>query len=207
VYLHEYALDPPLGEVISDPGHLVWRWPLGAPGTITITKIFHVEPCTWTYTVLWEELWVEHVEWERRPLHIEKMPSDLWIDSAYEPQVISGQEATFTLLYGNLGGFESWAWIRNEFPPEAPFLASDPPPDVVDPGGRWAIWELGPLANGEEKEILVTVDVASGLPPYTLIDIYDYIYDHVDVERGWTQITFRTGPVIYLPLILRNSSP
>jgi hypothetical protein len=203
--LVDYATEAPVpGIVLSDTGFLSWEFPGGAPGQITITKVFHVEPCTWTYTVLWEELWVEDVEWERRPVHIDKMPSDLWIDSTYEPDVFAGQLVTFTLTYGNNGGFEDRAWISNTFPAEAVFVWSDPAPTAVDPGGRWAVWDVGALAQGDGGSITVTVAVVDTLPPDTLVYIYDYIYDHADVEQDWTEIVLVRGPSVYLPLVLRD---
>ena len=59
---------------------------MGAPEIITLTKVFHVEPLAWDYTVLWEELWVEGEEWERRPVEIDKRPTYL----VYLPLVMRG---------------------------------------------------------------------------------------------------------------------
>jgi hypothetical protein len=203
--LVDYTTEAPVaGIILSDTGFLSWEFPGGAPGQITITKVFHVEPCTWTYTVLWEELWVEGIEWERQPVHIDKIPSALWIDSTYEEDIFAGQLVTFTLTYGNAGGFESRAWITNTFPAEAPFAWSDPVPDAVGPGGRWAMWDVGSLAQGDEGSITVTIAITETLPPDTMVHIYDYIYDHVDVERDWTDIALIRGPSVYLPLVLRD---
>ncbi|MBN1977445.1 MAG: hypothetical protein JW918_08585 [Anaerolineae bacterium] len=203
--LVDYTTEAPLpGIILSDTGFLAWEFPGGAPGQITITKIFHVEPCTWTYTVLWEELWVEGIEWERRPVHIDRTPSDLWIDSNYDPDVFAGQLVTFTLIYGNNGGFENQVGITNTFPAEATFVWSDPAPTAVDPGGRWAYWDVGSLAQGDGGSITVTVAVAETLPPDTMLYIYDYIYDHAGVEQDWTVIVLERGPSVYLPLVLRD---
>jgi hypothetical protein len=203
--LVDYTAEAPVpGIILSDTGFLSWEFPGGVPGQITITKVFHVEPCTWTYTVLWEELWVEGVEWERRPVHVDKMPSALWIDSTYEPDVFAGQLVTFTLTYGNSGGFESQVGITNTFPAEAIFVWSDPAPTAVGPDGRWAYWDVGSLAQGNEGSITVTVAVAETLPPDTMVYIYDYIYDHAGVEQDWTEIVLERGPSVYLPLVLRD---
>lgn len=193
------------GKILSNTDSLSWEFPEGAPGTMIITKIFHVEPCTWTYTVLWEELWVEDVEWQRRPVHIAKRPSELWIDSTHEPNVIAGHEATFTLSYGNVGGLESQARVTNTFPPEATFVRSEPSsPTDEDLNGRWATWDVGALATGEEGRITITVAITEDLAIGSLIHIYDYIHDHVDVERDWTVVTYKYGSSIYLPLMLRD---
>jgi hypothetical protein len=201
--LTNYVTDPPqVGIIFSTPGFLSWEFPGGAPGQVTITKVFSIKPCTWTYTVLWEELWIEGVEWERRPVQIDKQPSALWIDSTYEPHVFAGQLVTFTLPYGNHGGLESYVMITSAFPAEAPFAWSDPPPTAVDPGGRWALWNVGVLASDEEKYITITVAIGENLPPHTMVHINTYIYDHVGFEHDQTEIAFERGPSIYLPSIL-----
>jgi len=192
------------GIIISNTGFLSWEFPAGAPGTITLTKLFHVEPCTWTYTVLWEELWVEGIEWNRRPLHIDKITSELWIESAYEPDIFAGDEVSFILTYGNYGGMESRAWISNTFPAEAPFVQSDPAPTEEDANGRWALWDVGALATDEGGSITVTVAITETLPPNTMVYVYDYIYDHADVEHDRTDIVFKRGPSVYLPLVLKD---
>lgn len=202
--LMDYAIEPPAGIILSDAGFLSWRFPEGVPETITLTKLFAVQPCTWTYTVLWEELWVEYIEWERRPVHVDKVPSDLWLTSEYKSIVLAGQPATFLLRYGNTGGFESRAWISNTFPVTAPFVHSIPAPDGVDTAGRWAWWDLGALADGDEGAIEVAVEIPGTLPAESPVIIHDVIYDHVDAERDRTVITLMAGPRIYVPLVIRH---
>jgi hypothetical protein len=73
--LRSYIREPNEGIILSDPGFLSWEFPGGVPGVITITKIYSVEPYTSTYAVLWEELWVEDVQWERRPVQIDMLPT------------------------------------------------------------------------------------------------------------------------------------
>ncbi|MDZ7704233.1 MAG: hypothetical protein U5L04_07115 [Trueperaceae bacterium] len=122
-----------------------------------LTKTFHVEPCTWIGTELWEELiWTGGGTPQpvaARPVFIEKRPSDLWIDHEVEPDVQPGQEATFTLRYGNAGGFESGASIRNTFPVEALFIGAvaDPPAlaEGVGPERTLGVVGLRPLGIRE----------------------------------------------------------
>ena len=137
-------------------------------------------------------------EADRRPVGFKKTPSKLWINSDYEPSVAPGTEATFVLNYGNKGGYENDAWIRNTFPAEANFLRYEAEPPVVsssaDPQGRWAEWGVGSLADGETGVITVTVEISPNLPIGELPPIYDYIYDHADIERDWTEINFYVRP-------------
>jgi hypothetical protein len=98
--------------------------------------------------------------------------------------------ADFTLSYGNNGGFENVSWIRNEFPPEAPYDSASPVPDREAPDGSWVEWDLGSLANGDAGSIDVTVAIQSGLSPSTTMVITDYIYNHAEQVAGQTQIIF-----------------
>jgi hypothetical protein len=84
--LQAYSTDPKAGIVLSETGFLSWEFPGGAPGTITLTKWFGVEPALEAYSVLWEELWVEGIEWERRPVLIDKVEARLYL-----PVVVRGQ--------------------------------------------------------------------------------------------------------------------
>ena len=56
------------GTVTITPGQVEWTGEIVEPTTITLTKWFHVEAGTWTETTLWEELWIDQVELEQRPV-------------------------------------------------------------------------------------------------------------------------------------------
>jgi len=193
--LHLHLLDWAAtgGTVIVNPGQVEWTGEILAPQTITLTKWFHVEPCTWTQTLLQEELWLEGVELEQRPVVIHKLPPDLWIDSSYDPLVCPGAPGQFILDYGNLGGYENQVLVRNEFPPTAPFAFSTPPPDNEDPAGLWAEWLVGDLPQGAAGRITVTVAVTDNVLPGDVIAIYDWIYDHVGEPRDEVETQFTVG--------------
>ncbi len=149
------------GEVITGPGRLEWTAELIEPATITLTKWFHVEPCTWTQTTLLEELWLDEELLEERPVVVNKLQPELWIDAVCEPAVTSGLPAIFTLVYSNTGGYENNAGIYNNFPPEAPFLSSVPPPGLSVPttctsSGTSAICRRAPLAASTSRSISPT---------------------------------------------------
>jgi hypothetical protein len=179
--LVDYATEPSAGIILSETGFLSWEFPEleDTPDTVTITKWFHVEPCTWTYTVLWEELWVEGIEWERRPVHVDKIPPDLRLAGIGGGEVYAGDLAMFTLLYSNTGGYENDAWITNTFPIVAPFVSASLTPTRVADDGAWAAWRLGDLETGEEGIIDVTVAISDALIPGNWITITGWIYNHV----------------------------
>ena len=199
------------GDVIIEPGRVVWTGQILEPMTITLTKWFHVEPCTWTETLLWEELWFDQVLMEERPVLIHKLPPNLWIDYQGGGPVFAGQPAGFTLLFGNTGGNENMAMIRNDCPETAPFESSVPPPSRADPAGLWVEWDFFDLPTGYQSSIDVTVMISPTLQPSTTIEIWDGIFDHTGVLRDWVIIMFHVEPppyhYVYLPLILRNYTP
>jgi subtilisin family serine protease len=187
-----YDIEPPnAGSVMTTGRSLEWEAP-GAATAVTLTKWFHTEPCTWTETVIWEDIWSEGNWVTERPVLVNKEAPALWIDANYAPEVQPGEDAVFALLYGNTGGYENDVWIRNEFPPEAPFVSSTPPPDRADPAGLWVEWEVGDLARDDLGTIDVTVAIDAGLAPSTTVEIWDYIYNHVDDEADATGIRFVT---------------
>jgi uncharacterized repeat protein (TIGR01451 family) len=189
------------GQIIVEPDRLTWTDLIVAQTTITLTKWFHVEPCTWTQTVLWEELWLDNVELEQRPVIIDKMPPVLWIDALGGGPVLAGQPANFILQYGNLGGFENATMVRNTFPTEAPFQASIPPPSRQDPGGLWAEWDTSDLPTGAQGNIDVTVLIQPGVPPSTTIEIWDGIFNHVGELADWVIIPFHVEPTVDLTVV------
>jgi hypothetical protein len=183
-------------EVISSSGSLTWTvpWYQTPIPTATLTKTFHVEPCTWASTTLVEELYQPGEEapelMDERPVVVEKTQPDLWIDSTYNSEVSPGEIATFTLSYGNNGGFENISWIRNEFPSEAPFDSANPAPDRQAGDGSWVEWDLGSLGTGDAGTIDVNVAIQAGLAPSTTMIITDDIYNHAEEVAGSTEITF-----------------
>ncbi len=176
-----------------DAGALRWDVPAGLTQPVTFTKFFHVEPCTWTTTLLQESLNIG--AWsEARDVTIEKLPPHLRLESLYEPEVWPNHPATFTLEYANVGGYENGVLLRNVFPPQAIFLSSTPPPKTVGAGGLSAEWELGDLPQGATGRITVTVAVTASLLPSATVSIWDGMFDHAGQlgAEAWT--LFRVRP-------------
>ncbi len=184
------------GSVTIGPDRVTWTGTIEAPETITLTKWFHIEPCTWTSTILIEELWLDEVKLEQRPVEIQKLPPNLWINAVYNPAIAAGGLVNFTLNYGNTGGFENDVVIRNTFPYEAPFQASVPPPAKVDPNGFWAEWDAGSLPMGGQGSIAVTALAKPGLPVSTTITIWDGIFNHTGELADEVLLTFHVEPFV-----------
>ena len=188
-----YTTEPEAGIILSDTDFLSWEFPGGAPGEITITKWFHVEPCTWTYTVLWEELWVEDVEWDRRPVHVDKIPPELHLESEGGGEVHAGQEVTFTLTYSNTGGYENEAWISSTFPISAPFASASLTPTREAGDGAWAAWRLGGLETGDEGAIDVTVAITESLVEYDTVEIWNGVFHDGNIFITDTVIAYHVA--------------
>jgi hypothetical protein len=184
-----YQVVPPFYNIISDqPGELILQ--LAENNTITVTKWFHVEPCVWTESTLWEELWLFDTELALKPVLIQKLPPILWIDSNYSPGVSAGFPAAFTLEYGNMGGYENNVTIYNYFPSEAPFNSANPPPDDWAADYSWVMWAVGDLASAVTDTIEVVVDIDPGLQPSATVEISDTIYNHIGESMDTTIISF-----------------
>lgn len=187
--LLDWATQPSSGSIVGGTGSLLWSVPPGGFQVLTMTKWFHVEPSTWTETDLAEMLSSQGQALETRPVPIQKLAPDLWLQTYYDPNVYAGEPAFFTLEYGNAGGYENSVTITNTFPAEAPFIWADPAPDEVDPAGLWATWQAGDLAGGSSGAILVEVALDAGLETGTYAPpIWDGIYNHAGEVQDETWI-------------------
>ncbi|MGC9399440.1 MAG: hypothetical protein ACP5HM_09940 [Anaerolineae bacterium] len=202
-----YTTEPEAGIILSNTDFLSWEFPGGAPGEITLTKWFRTEPCTWTYTVLWEELWVEGIEWDRLPVHVDKIPPVLHLEGEGGGEVYAGREVSFTLAYSNTGGYENEAWISSTFPISAPFASASLTPTHEAGDGTWAAWRLGGLETHAEGALDITVGLAKTLDESDVVEIWSGVYHNKDRLITDTVVTYQiTGRhlYVYLPLVLRN---
>ncbi|HOU14003.1 MAG TPA: PKD domain-containing protein [Anaerolineae bacterium] len=197
-----------------DAAALRWDAPTGLTQPVTLTKFFHVEPCTWTTTLLQESLNIG--AWSAaRDVTIEKLPPALHIGSAYEPEVYPAREAAFTLVYSNTGGYENNVALRSDFPATAPFVSSDPPADRVGAGGTWAEWDVSALPQGAWGKVDVVVAITESLAPSSTVSIPGYIFDHISALAGETWVHFHIRPpeppawekIIRVNGVLTNTDP
>ncbi len=176
-----------------DAGALRWDAPAGLTQPVTLTKFFHVEPCTWTTTLLEERLTIGAWQ-ETRDVTIEKLVPALHIAAQSAPEVYPAREATFTLVYSNTGGYENTVIVRSDFPATAPFVLAVPPADRVGADGRWAEWDVGDLPQGAWGAINVVVAITESLVPSSTVPIPSYIFDHVGALAGETWVHFHIRP-------------
>jgi hypothetical protein len=191
------------GSVTPGDGSLLWSV-VSPAGPVTLTKWFHVEPCTWTETTVAEELSIGGLGFARS-VPIFKTPPVLWIDGPGTVGFEGGEGVSFTLLYGNLGGYENYVMVRSEFPDAAPFEGSDPSANAVGSGGAWAEWYVGDLAKNNEGGIEVAVATAGDLPSCARLPVFGRIHNHVGEPVGEVLVNLLHIPCrLYVPLVLKN---
>jgi hypothetical protein len=191
------------GDVTVEDGSFLWS-AASPSGPMTLTKVFHVEPCTWTETTISEELLIGGLGFARS-VPIFKTPPVLWIDGPGTVGFEAGEVVSFTLLYGNLGGYENGVMVRGEFPDAAPYVGSDPSANAVGPGGAWAEWNVGDLAKNLEAGIEVAVATAGELPSCARLPVFGRIHNHVDQPVGEVLVDLLHVPCqIYVPLVVKN---
>jgi len=193
--LVDWDVVPPVADVITGVGSLQIVGPAGPPEEVTVEKWFYVQPCDWTTTVLEEQLVVEGgSSFPVRLVTIEKEPPALWIESDYGNEVAAGTVASFTLEYGNRGGYENDVEIQSEFPITAPIVYAEPPPDQVWMDGQRAAWYVGDLAtdHGGRIDVYVFIDDET-VPTSSTIPISNGIFDHLDVVRDEALVEFHAS--------------
>jgi hypothetical protein len=192
------------GNVVLGDGSLLWSVE-SPPGAVTLTKWFHVESSTWTETTIGEDLLIEGLEFTR-PVSLFKVPAGLWIEGPETIEFEAGEVVSFTLLYGNLGGYENQVMVRGEFPDGAPFVESVPPANRAGSGGGWAEWDIGDLSKNSEGGIEVTVATAGEFPLCARIPIFGRIHNHLGEPVDEVLVDLLHAPChqVYQPLVLKN---
>jgi hypothetical protein len=109
------------GIVAPDPGVLIWEVPAGPSEPVTLTKVFHVEPCTWTETVLREEFWLRGQEWETRLVFVDHVPDEpepVWVKeiSIGEHGPFGPGEMPFEVLPDDVITIVDHVWITHCLP-------------------------------------------------------------------------------------------
>lgn len=93
------------GVVVSSTSGLIVTLPEGNT-VYSVTKYFHIEQSTWRETFLNEEVRLSGAPIAEKDVIINKTPPILWINGSNNPSVFAGDVVSFTLEYGNLGGYE-----------------------------------------------------------------------------------------------------
>ena len=86
-----------------------------------------------------------------------------------------------------------------------------PAPTVSATNGISARWDVGYLGQGDAGTIVVNVAISDAVKYPDTLDIWDGIFDHVDVLMDEVTTTFEVTKVIvaniYLPILMRDYTP
>ncbi len=190
--LFDWAVDPPVADVLSSTGVLTVTGGDATPSAVTVTKSFLSRPCTWTVSTVSETLVVSNTVFDPRPFTVTKRAPTLTVASASKDEVVAGSVATFTLTYSNTGGFENDVSITSTFPVSAPFLYSIPAADHVSGDRLHTRWDIGGLSSSASGSI-------SGFVAITDTGAMTFesgIYDHVGEKRKSATSTMTATDVI-----------
>jgi uncharacterized repeat protein (TIGR01451 family) len=213
------TLDPASsGSVVTSANALK----LTAGGWVTLTKLFHIEACTWTQTMLTETLWidgqtVDGQTWQK-PVTITKQTPNLHVAATYEPEVFPGQELTFTLHYSNTGGYENDVTVGSVLPTVTTFITCSrgaPDDGRLLPDGRiWRGWDVGDLAKSDHDTLMITALVTNTLVPSNTFVISGTIDDHNGDLKDTNVFTIHVSPPqaqwdkhVYVNSVLTSTRP
>lgn len=195
--LSGWTVEPAIysGLVSAVPGGLSLIVPMPTQ-PITLTKTFTVKTCTWSQALLGETLVLGSNLPVIRAVTVNKVASDLWLDSINNsPQIYGGETVTFNLPYGNNGGYENVVDISSYFPPGVSFVSSDPLPATQNPISSTVGWNLpGGLTMGQSGMITVTVFISTELPVGTVLELPSSILDHAGNTKDTTVVTYQVLP-------------
>ena len=176
--LINYMTEPNVGQIVNGPHFLEWNIP-PVQDVVTMTKWFHVEPSTWTTTLISETLWALNGDLiAERPVTVVKQLPELHLASNYHSQATAGSVTSYTLSYENSGGYENDVEIRSYFPITAPFLYADPYPTHIN--DNMVRWELGDLSKGTTDQIEVILGIDASVKQTQTVVIENEILNHVD---------------------------
>jgi uncharacterized repeat protein (TIGR01451 family) len=181
---------PSDGSVSIASGVLTWTVPATAPETVTVVKRFLVELSDTPNSVLWEALHVGGVEWERRPIFLERAKPDLRLTKTVTPSVAApGEQITYTLTFSNAGpGPAAGVVITDRIPVSVTVTA------VLSSGARITdtgvtppyVWQVEDLAASEGGVITVAGTLIHPLDPGLVSNVAEMTALNEEVERGNT---------------------
>ncbi|MFN2108194.1 MAG: DUF11 domain-containing protein, partial [Anaerolineae bacterium] len=170
------------GSVVDATGRLTWTVTVDGPETVTLTKRFRVETITTTHTVLWEDLHVGGVEWEKRPVLLERAVPDLRLTKRVIPTLAQpGDAVTYTLAFSNAGpGTAVGVVITDHIPISVTVTA------VISSGVRITdtgatppyVWQVADLGTNQGGLITITGTLNEPLPANLVTNIAEIAADN-----------------------------
>jgi hypothetical protein len=178
--LADVRVEPPPAVVEAAAGVMTFTSGSAAPDVVTVTKTFQARPCTWVETVVSETVHFESQAPQQRTFTVTKEPPVLEVTGPPAPvEVYAGSVASFTLSYGNFGGYENAASVVSQFPISATFLFALPPADAVSGARDRATWHVGDLMRDETGTIDVYALISETVPASQTMVVEARIHNHI----------------------------
>lgn len=191
--LAEWSIEPLsyASFVLEGPAGLTFSPPLPME-PITLTKVFTIETCSWPQTILWEQLSFGANLFTGRPVLVNKELPILEIESLNpNPEINGGETVSFKLTYSNTGGLESAFQVGSEFPTDVSFVSSNPVPTSGGAGDPNITWDFpAGLSKDQIGEIEITIQFADEIPPATVLEVMNTIYDHMGQPQDTVTATY-----------------
>ena len=199
------------GSVVAAAGGLTWTVAVVGPETVTLTKRFRVETFTPTHTVLWEDLHVGGVEWEKRPVLLERAVPDLWLSKTVIPTLAQpGDAVTYTLTFSNAGpGTAVGVVITDHIPLSVTVSAviTNGVP-ITDTGTTPPyVWQVADLGTNDGGVITITGTLNDPLPASLVTNVAEIAADNDVGDLGTSPGGSSFGPTTDAAYVAVDGTP
>jgi uncharacterized repeat protein (TIGR01451 family) len=180
------------GEVVTTTGGVAWEVEEAEPDTWHVfTRTYEVLPGVWLTDLITDTLEVEFFGEEQRVLRLDYWAPELFITKAVDPaNQVPSELVTYTLVWGNDGGFAPGVVISDALPAEVVFVSADPPA-TYDPLTHDVTWGPFDLDTGDRMQATVWVTIRADVLPNTLITNVVYLL-YADAPPVVAQVSHRS---------------
>jgi uncharacterized repeat protein (TIGR01451 family) len=158
------------GQAVENPAGLIWDVDVATPDTWhVLTKTFDVLPGIWMTDVVTGDLDVELMPDSRWVLELDYRAASLYLNkTVYPPNQVPGALVTYTLVWGNDGGYAPGVVIKDTLPSEVVFIDATPP-FSYDSLAHEVTWGPFDLDQEDRTEVIISAAIADDVMPNTLI--------------------------------------
>ncbi|MGC9396590.1 MAG: hypothetical protein ACP5J4_17230 [Anaerolineae bacterium] len=199
------------GSVVAAAGRLTWTVTVAGPETVTLTKRFRVEAFTPTHTVLWEDLHVGGVEWEKRPVLLERAVPDLRLTKTVTPTLAEpGDAVTYTLTFSNAGPGTATGVVITDHIPVSVTVGTviSSGVHITDTGATSPyVWQVADLGANDGGVITLTGTLNDPLPASLVTNVAEIAADNDVGDLGTSPGGSSFGPTTDAAYIAVDGTP
>jgi uncharacterized repeat protein (TIGR01451 family) len=180
------------GQAEETAGGLIWDVDPAPPNTWhVLTKTFDVLPGVWTTDVVTEDLEVELFGDDQWVLSLDYRAASLYLTKAvYPANQVPGATVTYTLVWGNDGGYAPGVVLKDTLPSQIVFLEADPP-GTYDPLAHELTWGPFDLVDEDRMEATILGAIGENVKPDTSITNFASLL-YADAPPVTAQVTHRS---------------